>query len=126
MTVAAAAAPGRRWTLSAPWRMALASLLFALMGVGVKFASAQYGAGEIVVYRSLMGLVLKRGTLWGALYIFIWDPLVRIMPGNLQRFTFLHYGESIAGSRAGEMGVKEIFAQAPVESPVWVALLVLH
>jgi len=35
-----------------------ASLLFALMGVGVKLASAQYNAGEIVMYRASIGLVL--------------------------------------------------------------------
>jgi drug/metabolite transporter (DMT)-like permease len=37
--------------------MMAASLLFALMGVCVKFASALYGAGEIVMYRSLVGLL---------------------------------------------------------------------
>ncbi len=35
-----------------------ASALFAVMGVCVKLASAQYSAGEIVLYRSLVGLVL--------------------------------------------------------------------
>jgi len=35
-----------------------ASLLFALMSVGVKLASAQYSAGEIVMYRASIGLVL--------------------------------------------------------------------
>lgn len=40
---------------SAPLLMLLASLLFAVMGVCVKFASAQYGAGEIVFYRALVG-----------------------------------------------------------------------
>jgi drug/metabolite transporter (DMT)-like permease len=34
------------------------TLLFALMGVCVKFASALYGAGEIVMYRSVIGLLL--------------------------------------------------------------------
>jgi S-adenosylmethionine uptake transporter len=33
------------------------SFLFALMGVCVKLASAQYGAGEIVMYRSIVGAV---------------------------------------------------------------------
>ncbi len=48
--------------------MLCASLLFALMAVCVKFASADYGAGEIVLYRSLIGLALmavvmrRRGT----------------------------------------------------------------
>ncbi len=47
--------------------MALATLLFATMGVCVKLASAEYGAGEIVMYRGLVGvamvgsLVLARG-----------------------------------------------------------------
>lgn len=41
---------------SAPALMVGASLLFAVMGVCVKLASQQYGAGEIVMYRSLVGL----------------------------------------------------------------------
>ena len=57
--------------MSATALMVCASLLFALMGVCVKLASAQYGSGEIVLYRSLvglvsMGLVLRwRGIGWG-------------------------------------------------------------
>jgi S-adenosylmethionine uptake transporter len=45
-------------SMSAPVLMLCASLLFAVMGVCVKYASAQYGAGEIVFYRSLMGSVM--------------------------------------------------------------------
>ncbi len=41
---------------SAPALMVGASLLFAAMGVCVKLAAQQYGAGEIVMYRSLVGL----------------------------------------------------------------------
>jgi S-adenosylmethionine uptake transporter len=50
--------------------MLAASALFALMGVCVKLASARYSAGEIVLYRSLIGLVLMatvlrlRGIAW--------------------------------------------------------------
>jgi S-adenosylmethionine uptake transporter len=47
-----------RAPVSAPALMIGASLLFAVMGVCVKLASAQYGAGEIVLYRALVGLVL--------------------------------------------------------------------
>ncbi|CAD5373868.1 EamA domain-containing protein [Rubrivivax sp. A210] len=56
--------------LPAPLLMVGASLLFALMGVCVKLASSRYGAGEIVLYRSLIGLVLMlallrwRGIAW--------------------------------------------------------------
>jgi S-adenosylmethionine uptake transporter len=43
--------------------MVLASLLFALMGVAVKFASADYSAGEIVMYRSAVGAVIMAALL---------------------------------------------------------------
>lgn len=49
--------------VSPPLCMVGASLLFALMGVCVKFAAAQYNAGEIVFYRSLIGLVLMLGVV---------------------------------------------------------------
>ncbi len=41
--------------------MVLATLLFAMMGVSVKFASALYGTGEIVFYRGLIGAALMLG-----------------------------------------------------------------
>jgi drug/metabolite transporter (DMT)-like permease len=43
--------------------MLSASALFALMGLCVKLASAHYGPGEIVLYRSVIGLVLMAFTL---------------------------------------------------------------
>jgi drug/metabolite transporter (DMT)-like permease len=50
-----------RWLDSAPALMVIASLLFALMGVCVKIASAQYSAGEIVLYRAAVGALLMAG-----------------------------------------------------------------
>jgi S-adenosylmethionine uptake transporter len=38
--------------------MVAAGMCFSAMGVAVKWASPQYGAGEIVFYRSLVGLVV--------------------------------------------------------------------
>jgi S-adenosylmethionine uptake transporter len=43
--------------LSAPWLMVGASLLFATMSVCVKLASAWYSSAELVMYRSLVGMV---------------------------------------------------------------------
>jgi S-adenosylmethionine uptake transporter len=43
---------------SAPILMVTASLLFAAMGVCVKWASSQYGTGEIVFYRGLTGALM--------------------------------------------------------------------
>lgn len=81
---------GRRpFALSAPpLMMVLASLLFATMGVCVKYASAHYSAAEIVFYRGLVGatmigaLVLRRG-------------------GSLRtRVPAMHVGRSISGVAA--------------------------
>jgi drug/metabolite transporter (DMT)-like permease len=43
--------------MSAPWLIVCASFLFASMGVAVKLASAHYGAGEIVMYRGVIGML---------------------------------------------------------------------
>jgi drug/metabolite transporter (DMT)-like permease len=45
-------------SLQAPILMALASLLFATMGVCVKYASAYYASAEIVFYRGLIGAIV--------------------------------------------------------------------
>ena len=47
--------------MPAPLLMLCASFLFATMGVCVKLASAQYAAGEIVLYRSLIGMLAIYG-----------------------------------------------------------------
>lgn len=49
--------------MSPAFLMIGAALLFSLMAVGVKYASVDYRAGEIVLYRSLVGLVLMAGVL---------------------------------------------------------------
>ena len=49
----------------AAWLMLGSACLFALMGVCVKLASAQYGTGEIVMYRGAVGAVFIVGwTAW--------------------------------------------------------------
>jgi hypothetical protein len=76
-------------------------------------------------FMSLLTLLFKRGVLWGAIFFFAWDPLVRIFPNNLQRLTFLHYIESIAGSRGGGVNSLQLLAQDPITTPIWLAVLVL-
>jgi S-adenosylmethionine uptake transporter len=44
-------------SLPAPWLMVGASLLFATMSVCVKLASVWYSSSELVMYRSLVGMV---------------------------------------------------------------------
>ncbi|MBI4911217.1 MAG: hypothetical protein HY823_00630 [Acidobacteria bacterium] len=114
---------GALWLL-----VAAAGLLF----LGASTESILRGALALVglywaelAFLTLLGLLLKRGTLWGALYIFLFDPLVRILPGNMQRLTFMHYAESIAGSRSSEVGVRELLAQTQLETPMGIALAAL-
>ena len=57
-TAARVESAGRQRRASAPVLMVGAAFAFTLMGVCVKFASTRYGAGEIVFYRSLIGLAL--------------------------------------------------------------------
>ncbi|MDT9000498.1 DMT family transporter [Paucibacter sp. APW11] len=50
--------------MPASLQMILATLLFSTMGVCVKLASAYYGAGEIVMYRGLIGCLMLGGLAW--------------------------------------------------------------
>ena len=103
-----------------------------LLGLGSSPVDFLYQAAAMVfaywamlAFMSLLGLVFKRGTLWGALYLFIWDPLVRIFPGNLQRITFVHYIESIAGTRSSDVAAHQLLAQEQISTPVGLAILIL-
>ncbi|MBI1753004.1 MAG: hypothetical protein HY014_04130 [Acidobacteria bacterium] len=80
--------------------------------------------GELALM-TLVGLFFKRGTLWGALYFFLWEPLVRIFPPILQRLTFTHHIESLAGSRAAEVGTSQLLAQEQVSTHPALACLAL-
>ena len=69
----------------APALIAGASLLFALMGLCVKLASARYSAGEIVFYRGLVGMA------WMA-------ALLKARGGTLRtRVPALHFWRSLSG-----------------------------
>ena len=80
--------------------------------------------GELALM-TLVGLVFKRGTLWGALYFFLWEPFVRIFPPFLQRLTFTHHIESLAGSRTTEVKVNQLLAQEQVVTHPALACLAL-
>lgn len=80
--------------------------------------------GELALM-TLAGLLFKRGTLWGALYFFLWEPWVRIFPPFLQRLTFTHHIESLAGSRAAEIQTNQLLAQEQVTTHPALACLAL-
>ena len=60
-----------------------------------------------------------------ALVLFGWENLLRILPATLQHFTFLHYIESITGTRGGMVAQYDLLAQTQLTSPVWVSAAVL-
>jgi drug/metabolite transporter (DMT)-like permease len=71
--------------MSAPALMLASSFLFATMGVCVKLASSHYAAGEIVFYRSLVGVLFIAG-------------VVRTRGGTLRtRVPAMHFGRSASG-----------------------------
>jgi len=76
-----------------------------------------------LAFLSLLGLLFHRGTLWGVLVLFLWDPLVRFLPGRLQWFTFIHHVQTLAG-RLSE-GQAQILEQARVEMAPWASAMVL-
>lgn len=123
-------AKGLLWfAWGAPW-LVLSSLFLPVLGldparlpaVALTLVLAYWAQ---LGFLSLLTLVFKRGVLWGALFFFAWDPLVRIMPSNLQRFTFLHYIESLVGSRGGGVNAAQILAQDQISTAPWLAALVL-
>jgi drug/metabolite transporter (DMT)-like permease len=72
-----------RW--SPAWLIVCASFLFASMGVCVKLASAQYSAGEIVLYRGLTGAIMMIG-------------LARWQRGTIAtRLPAMHFWRSVSG-----------------------------
>ncbi len=98
-----------------------AAFLFALMGVCVKLASVRYGAGEIVMYRSLVGVA----------FLLVW---VRVRGGSLRtRFPGLHAGRSAVGVAALVLWFYAIGGGLPLAtamtlnymSSVWMAMFLV-
>lgn len=103
-----------------PVYMLGASLLFALMAACVKLASAQYSAGEIVFYRSLIGLVLMAAALRGR--GFSWRTPVPA----------LHFWRSLSGTVSlclwfYAVGVLPLGTAMTLNytAPVWIALFLI-
>ena len=106
--------------MSASMLMVSASLLFAVMGVCVKLASADYSVGEIVFYRSIMGLLLMAAALrWRGIS---WRTAV---PG-------MHLARSVGGT-AGlclwfySIGGLPLATAVTLNymSPIWIALFLI-
>jgi ABC-type transport system involved in multi-copper enzyme maturation permease subunit len=76
-------------------------------------------------FASLLLLIFKRGTLWAALFLFIWDPLIKVFPPALQRVTFTHYLESLAASRYSNNNAIDLLAQAQITTPLWLSVIIL-
>lgn len=99
--------------MNAAWMMVLASLLFATMSVCVKLASSDYGAGEIVFYRGLVGALAAMAQMLLTRVYTVGRPLANAVLqylGILFAFAYgvLLFGEGI--SAAALAGVALIVA----------------
>lgn len=121
---------GLPWFLWGALWMLVSVLGLALTGGDFASLPGRLGAligawwGELALL-TLAGLLFKRGVLWGALYFFLWEPLVRIFPPFLQRLTFSHYIESLTGSRAASVQANQLLAQEQVTTHPALAFLIL-
>ena len=110
--------------------LTVASLGLQILGGDPDLILGRIGAlvgawwGELA-FVALFGLLFKRGTLWAALWLFGWENLVAVFPPFLQRLTFTHYIESLAGSRGHSVSATELLAQAQVSTEPWLALAIL-
>jgi hypothetical protein len=121
-------ARGLPWFLWGALWLAVASLglgLLAPQDLAARAAALVMAFWAELAFVTLMVLVFKRGIVWAALVLLVWDPLVQFLPGNLQRLTFIHYVQSIAGSRGSGVGAQNILAQEQISTPLGLALLVL-
>lgn len=110
--------------------LVVASLALQILGGDTSLLLGRMGAltggwWAELAFVALLGLVFKRGTLWAALWLFGWENLVSVFPPLLQRFTFTHYIESLAGSRGHSVNATELLAQAQVSTSPWLALTIL-
>jgi hypothetical protein len=110
--------------------LAIACLGLVSIGGGIEELPRMVGALACaywaeLAFLTLLGLVFKRGALWGALYLFIWDRAIWILPGNLQRLTFAHYVENIAGTKSSVVNASHMLAQTQIATPALVAAIVL-
>lgn len=126
------AAKGLVWFAWGACWLAVSGLGLAALGADPVSAALQVLALVLawwaeLAFLSALILVFKRGALWGALVLFGWESLLRVLPATLQRFTFLHHIESISGSRGGMVADWDVLAQTQITTPIplSVAALVL-
>jgi len=119
-------ARGAGWFLWGGVWLGLAALGLGGLGLPVlmPFLALLLAYWAELAFLSLLGLVFRRGTLWGVLALFLWDPLVRFLPGRLQWFTFIHHLEALAGPPSSGQ-VRGLLEQAPMTTSILASALVL-
>jgi hypothetical protein len=110
----------------------IAVAVFGLAGLGMDPMDLPAKALALVLafwgelaFMTFMTLTFKRGALWGALVLFFWERTIIFLPGNLQRFTFTHYIQSITGTQAMDVNKGGLLAQAQITTPLWLSVLIL-
>jgi drug/metabolite transporter (DMT)-like permease len=107
-------------SMSAPLLMVASTLLFATMGMCVKFLSPDYSAGEIVFYRGLVGAAMM-------------IMLARVRGASLKtRLPAMHFWRSLSGVSAlglwfyaiGELPLATAFTLNYM-APIWMVVLLI-
>jgi hypothetical protein len=76
-------------------------------------------------FASLLVWFFKRGMLWAALFLFIWELSLENLPPALQRATFTHYLENIAGSQHKNFNALTILSQTQATTSIWLSAALL-
>lgn len=121
---------GLPWFLWGAMWLTLGALLLQTTGGGWESLPGRITALVALWWAELafvtaFSLVFKRGLLWSALWFFVWERFLVIFPPTLQRLTFSHHAQSLAGSRFNESKAPDFLAQAPVDTPFLLSLLAL-
>ena len=78
-----------------------------------------------LAFVTALSLAFKRGLLWAALWFFVWERFLTVFPPTLQRLTFMHHAQTLAGSRFNESKAPDFLAQSQVDTPYLLSLLAL-
>jgi ABC-2 type transport system permease protein len=87
-----------------------------ILSLGVLAYGALYG---------LFGVILKRPLLAGLLFAMGWESVVTYIPGYLNRFTIMHYLQSLLPHPSSERGLLSIFKQTTSAPVALITLLAM-
>lgn len=114
---------GALWLLAGCWSLLLLGASPATLPL--QALALVLGFWAELSFMTLLGLLFTRGALWGALVLFGWENALGILPGSLQRFTFLHHIRTLSGAGGPVQDNPSLLGQPQVGSPLWLSACAL-